>query len=179
MEWIDVLIGILLLLEIFRGLQRGFIAEAGSIIAIIAGFYTASAFKGTMAHFLSPVCFNSERWSAVIGFLFTFLVVYLLIIILAKIFEGFLGVIALGGVNRLAGGLFCLFKGVLVLSIVLNLYEMIDSDRSFIGVKHIESSVFYKPVVKFAPGLFPSFSSDKLHQHPEKPDSNDSQKMTV
>lgn len=177
MELIDVFIGLLLIYEIARGLKRGFVAEAGSIIGLIVAFYTASAMRGSMAHFLSPVCFDSERWSSAIGFLFTFLVVYALIIILSKIFEGFIGVIALGGINRLAGGLFCLFKGVLIFSIVLNLYETIDSDRSFIGVKHVESSVFYKPILKVAPGLFPYFSSYKSHQHPEKPDLDDSHKM--
>lgn len=154
-------------------------AEAASLVGLIVAFYAASAFRVNMAHFLSPVCFDSPRWSSVIGFLFTFLVVYLLILILAKIFEGILGVIALGGVNRLAGGAFCLFKGALVLSIVLNLYETIDSDRSFVGVKHIESSVFYKPLLKVAPALFPLFSSVQLHHHPDTPDSIDSHKITV
>ncbi|MDD4922238.1 MAG: CvpA family protein [Bacteroidales bacterium] len=179
MELIDVLIGLLLIYELFRGLKGGFMAEAASIIGLVIAFYAASAFQEKMAHLLSPVCFDSERWSAVIGFLFTFLVVYLLIVILAKIFEGFLGVIALGGVNRLAGGAFCLLKGALVLSIILNLYETIDSDRSFVGVKHIKSSVFYQPVLKMAPALFPSFRSEKLLQHPETTDSNDLHKMTV
>jgi len=179
MELIDVFIGLLLLYEVFRGLRRGFVSEAGSIIGIILGFYAASALRGSMAQFLSPICLGSERWSSVIGFLFTFLVVFLLIVILAKIFEGFLGVFALGGVNRLAGGAFCLLKGALVLSIFFNLYEIIDKDRSFVGVKHIESSVFYKPLLKVAPTLFPSFGSDKSHQHPETPDSNDSHKINV
>lgn len=168
---IDVFIGLLLAYEIIRGLKRGFVAEVGSIVALIVAFYTASAMRGSMARLLSPVCFDSPVWSSAVGFLFTFLVVYLLIVILAKIFEGFLGIIALGGINRLAGGLFCLFKGALILSIVLNLYETIDSDRSFIGVKRIESSIFYKPVKKVAPTLFPHYGSAKSDQISEKPDS--------
>ena len=171
---IDVFIALLLAYEIFRGLKRGFIAEVGSIVALIVAFYTASAMRGSMAHLLSPVCLDSPAWSSAIGFLVTFLVVFLLIVILAKIFEGFLGIIALGGINRLAGGLFCLFKGALILSIVLNLYETIDSDRSFIGAKRIESSIFYKPVKKVAPTLFPHFGSKKSDQNPEKPDSEES-----
>jgi len=171
MTLIDVFIGLLLVYEIFRGFKRGFVAEAGSIVGLVVAFYVASAMRGGMAHFLSPVCFNSERWSSAIGFLFIFLVVYLLILILAKIFEGVIGVIALGGVNRLAGGLFCLFKGVLIFSIVLNLYETIDSDRSFIGAKHIESSLLYKPVLKVAPSLFPYFKTVHPNQKPEKIDS--------
>jgi membrane protein required for colicin V production len=179
MTLIDVFIGLLLIYELYRGLKRGFVAEAGSIIALVVAFYAASAMRGMMTQFFSPVCLGSERWSSSIGFLFTFLVVYLLIVILAKLFDGFLGVIALGGINKLAGGLFCLFKGVLVFSIILNLYETIDSDRSFIGVRNIESSLFYKPVLKVAPSLFPYFRSDQSDQHSKKQDSDDSNKKTV
>jgi membrane protein required for colicin V production len=176
MELIDVFIGLLLLYELYRGLKRGFVAEAGSILGLVVAFYAASALRGNMAQLLSPVCFNSERWSSAIGFLFTFLVVYTLFVILSKIFEGLIGVIALGGINRLAGGLFCLFKGVLIFSIVLNLYETIDSDRSFIGYKHAESSLLYKPVLKVAPSLFPHFGTVKSHQNPVNPDSDVSHK---
>jgi membrane protein required for colicin V production len=179
MEFMDILIGLFLLYEIVRGLKRGFMIEAASIIGIVLAFYAATAFREPMAHLLGPVCFGSERWSSVIGFLFTFLVIYLLIVILAKVFEGILGVFALGGINRLAGGAFCLLKGALVLSIILNLYETIDSDRSFVGSKHIESSVFYKPVLKVAPTIFPLFDSDKSNHQSKRPDSKDSCKIIL
>lgn len=173
---IDVFIGLLLAYEIYRGLKNGFVSEAGSILGLIIAFYTATAMRGSMAKLLSPVCFDSPTWSSAIGFLITFLVVYLLIVILAKIFEGFLGIIALGGVNRVAGGFFCLFKGALIFSILLNLYETIDSDRSLIGPKNVESSIFYKPILKVAPTLFPHFGSSRPSQVPEKPDSQESTK---
>jgi len=176
---IDILFAILLISELLRGLKRGFVAEAGTIIGILAGFYIATALNGSMSHLFILICSGSVPWSSVFGFLFTFLVIFLLFAILAKIFEGILGIIALGGVNRLAGGAFCLLKSVLVLSIVLNLYETIDQDRSFVGTKHIESSLLYKPVLNFAPSLFPLFGSVKSHPQPETSESNDSKKITI
>jgi len=179
MEFIDILIGLFLLYEIVRGLKRGFMTEAASIVGIVVAFYAATAFREPMAQLLRPVCFESERWGSVIGFLFTFLVIYLLIIILAKVFEGILGVFALGGINRLAGGAFCFLKGALILSIILNLYETIDSDHSSVEAKHIESSIFYKPVLKVAPTIFPLFNFDKSYHQSKKPDSKDSRKITL
>jgi membrane protein required for colicin V production len=179
MSPIDVFIGPLLLFELYRGLKRGFVAEVGSIVALVVAFYIASALRVSMAHFLSPVCYGSAPWSSVIGFLFTFLVVFLLIVILSKIFDGFLGIIALGGINRLAGGLFCLFKGVLIFSIVLNLYETIDKDHSFVGPDRVKSSVFYKPVLKVAPAMFPYFRTDQSDRQKEKSNADDSKKMIV
>lgn len=159
MELIDFIIGLLLLLEIINGYRCGFLAEIGSIIGLISGFLIASSFLIPMTHFFSEINPKAGPWCSVVAFLFTFLLVYLVITILAKIFEGFLGFIALGWLNRLAGGLFCMLKGVFVLSIFLNLCGVVDKGHHFIGVKHIESSVFYEPVLNFAPLFFPSFKS--------------------
>lgn len=53
---------------------------------------------------------------------------------------------------------FCYLKGMLFLSVFMNLYEF-DKDRIFIGVRRIKSSVFYESVLDFALKLFPSFKS--------------------
>jgi membrane protein required for colicin V production len=166
MVWFDWVIGLILVLELLKGFKKGFLSEMGTILGILLGFMIASAGGNTLATFLAPVCGNSEKWSLVVGFLLTFLAVFFLIVILAKIFEGFLSALALGWTNRLAGAVFCLLRGALVLSVVLNLYETIDSDRSMIGFERIESSVFYTPVQRLAPTLFPSV---KLFQHSGKP----------
>jgi len=179
MEVLDIIIGLLLFFEILNGFKRGFLAEAGSIFGLLLGIFAGLAFREPMGHLFSSLCGNSERVSSVVGFFVTFLVVYLLITILAKIFEGFLGIVLLGWVNRMAGAIFCLLKGLLFLSILLNLYEAIDKDRSFVGPKKIESSVLYKPVIKIAPNLFPAFKSIILRPDTKKPDLNDSHKKTL
>jgi len=179
MELIDVIIGVLLLLEIFKGYKRGFMAEAGSIIGLILGLIVALAFRTPMAHLFSAMYAKEGLWPSVVGFLATFLLVYFVITILAKLFEGFLGFVALGWVNRWAGGLFCFIKGILFLSILMNLNELVDKDHIFIGVKHIESSVLYEPVFDFAPKLFPSFKLINESRQEQKTDTNDSNKIIV
>jgi membrane protein required for colicin V production len=164
MIFLDLVIGLLLLLDILKGFRKGFLSEAGTILGILFGFLMASAGGNSMARFLAPVCGGSEKWSVVVGFLLTFLAVFFLIVILAKIFEGFLSALALGWTNRLAGAVFCLLRGALVLSVVLNLYETIDDDRSMIGPERIQSSIFYMPVQRLAPTLFPSV---RLFKHSE------------
>jgi membrane protein required for colicin V production len=162
MTWIDVLIGGLLLLELFKGWKNGFASEVGSVLGIVLGFVVASVSGNTLARFLSPAFNNSELWSRVLAFLLTFLAVFVLILILSKIFEGFLKVFALDWINKVAGSFFCILKGMLVLSILLNIYQSIDEDCSMVGVNKIEKSIFYKPVRNFAPSIFPSL---KLFQH--------------
>ncbi len=171
MVWIDVVIGLLLIFDILKGVMNGFASEAGTIVGILAGFFVASALGNTMAHFLLPLCGNSPQWSGVLGFLATFLVVLLLILILSKVFEGFLNALALGWMNKLAGGFFCFLKGVLVLSIVLNLYQAVDKDCSLIGKEKVKASVFYKPIRNFASSIFPTVRLFKHSDDPLKEDN--------
>jgi len=176
MVWIDAVIGLLLLLDLLKGIKNGLASEAGTILGILAGFVVATSFGTIMARFLLPFCGGSPQWSGVLGFLVCFLVVFLLILILSKIFEGFLNALALGWMNKLAGGFFCFLRGVLVLSIVLNLYQAVDKDCSLIGKEKAKASVFYKPIRNFASALFPSFW---LFNHPEDPLKEDKKQMEV
>lgn len=176
MMWIDVVIGLLLILDVLRGVKNGFVSEVGTIIGILAGFFVASALGNTMARFLYPICGHSLQWSGVLGFLVTFLVVLVLILILSKVFEGFLNALALGWMNKLAGGFFCFLRGVLVLSIVLNLYQAVDKDCSLIGKEKAKASVFYKPIRNFATSIFPTV---RLFKHPEDPLKEDTKQMEV
>ncbi len=162
MIWIDAVIGLLLLLDVLKGIKNGLVSEAGTIFGILVGFFVASATGNAMGRFLLPVCKNSLQWSGVLGFLLTFLAVLLLILILSKLFEGFLETLSLGWMNKLAGGVFCLLRSALVLSIVLNLYQAIDNDCSLIGKEKVKASVFYKPIRNFAPAIFPTF---RLFKH--------------
>lgn len=166
MVWIDAVIGLVLIFEILKGVKNGFASEAGTIVGILAGFLVASALGNITAHFMLPLCGNSPQWSGVIGFLATFLVVLLLILILSKVFEGFLNALALGWMNKMAGGFFCFLKGVLVLSLFLNLYQAVDKDCSLIGKEKVKASVFYKPIRNFAKSIFPTV---RLFKHPEDP----------
>jgi membrane protein required for colicin V production len=166
MVWIDAVIGLLLILDILKGVKNGLVSEAGTIVGILAGFFVASVFGNTMAHFLLPLCRNSSQWSGVLGFLVCFLAVLILILILSKVFEGFLKTLALGWMNKLGGGFFCFLKGALVLSIVLNLYQAVDKDCSLIGKEKVKASVFYKPIRNFASSIFPTV---RLFKHPEDP----------
>jgi len=166
MVWIDAVIGLLLVLDILKGVKNGFASEAGTILGILAGFLVASTFGNTMAHFLLPICGHSPQWSGVLGFLVCFLLVFILILILSKVFEGFLNALALSWMNKLAGGFFCFMRGLLVLSIILNLYQAVDKDCSLIGKEKVKASVFYKPIRNFASSIFPTV---RLFKHPNDP----------
>jgi len=157
MGWLDIIIGLLLLLNIISGYKNGFFEEVGGFVGLILGLFVAIALDEKMAHFLTRAFSSDPPWANILGFLIPFIFVILVFSIVAKLFSHFFNILSLGWLNGIAGATFSFFKGVFILSILLNIYEIADKDRSLIGSQRIEQSRYYKRILKVAPDLFPSF----------------------
>lgn len=75
--------------------------------------------------------------------------------------------LSMNWLNRLAGGGIALLKNLILLSILLNIYEIVDSDRSLIGPERVEQSQLYTPVLNAVPALFPPFPDVSLQLESE------------
>lgn len=179
MGWIDVVFGILLILNILSGIKNGFFEEIGTFAGLIAGICAGISLREETAQFLLNFSSISLISLKVMSFFLPFILVFLFFVIMAKVLSHFFKAISMGWVNRSAGGLFCLFKGVLILSLIINLYEMVDRDRSFIGHDKIESSLLYKPIEKFAPGIFPSLKKSLIIKKHDADEKSGNQKIVV
>lgn len=164
MGWLDIVLGILLALNIISGYKKGFFEEVGGLVGLIAGLFAAMALDDLVSQFLMNAFSCGVVLANVLGFLIPFLMVFMLFVILSKVFSHFFKILSLGWMNHLAGALFSFVKGVFILSIILNIYEWADKDRSLVGQERIESSRLYKPIQKVVPDLVPIFreKADKL-----------------
>lgn len=163
MNWIDFLIFIILIINILSGLKNGFFEEVGAFAGLIAGIIAGITLKNVAIDYLLEHTMISPVWINLWGFLLPFLLVFLLFIIFAKVASQFFKVISMSWLNRIAGSVFCLFKGLLILSVVLNLYEMVDRDRSLVGDDKIQESLLYEPVSEVAPAIFPALKNMYLN----------------
>lgn len=169
MGWLDILLGLSLALSTIEGIKRGFFHEVAGFVGLVAGFFIAVCLDKPIGLFLSQHAGIPTPLAGVLGFLLPFAAT----IIAAQLAATFLNEISKGlslnGLNRVAGGAFALFKQVVILSILLNIYELFDSDKSLIGIDRIQHSRLYTPVLKAAPALFPSFPDVSLQSEPEEP----------
>lgn len=170
MGWLDVVLGLLLALNVFSGFRRGLFEEVGGLAGFIAGVLVALAFDDKVASLLANHFGAGHVWASVLGFLIPFIAVTTVFELGAKLFTQLFKTLSLGWLNRSAGAAFSLLKGLLVLSILINLYERVDEDRSLLG-EHIARSKLYVPVRKAAPTLFPAFRSLIERSMPQRPAS--------
>lgn len=160
MNWLDIVLAIPLLWFMIRGFRNGFIIELASLAALILGIFVALHFSFYVEDYLRENFEIGDNYLTIISFLITFAITAVVIIIIGKIIHKLFNFIALGLLNKLAGGVFGLLKAALVLSIIL--YFINGFDSALIKSEVKERSFLYGPVQSLAPTLMPMLDLDEL-----------------
>ena len=113
----DVFIIIVLGYSIVRGLFRGLVKEASSIIGVLGGFYAAYSYYPVVAKLLSGLIINTAYLN-ILSFLIIFSSVLIIISIIGIVIKYLLNVTFLGWIDRLCGVFFGLIKGVLIVTVL-------------------------------------------------------------
>ena len=131
MNWIDISIIVLLGISVLYSLLRGFIKELFSLAAIIIGVFVASQFYQHLSNYLFRFIRNSIV-TDIIGFVIIFIVIAILVSFIGRFVRRLLRKgKALTFIDRLAGGMLGILKGVLILSLILipiNLFPSLGSE---------------------------------------------------
>ncbi len=127
---IDFFIIGILLLSILVGLVRGFIQEALSLVIFVLAIYAA----GTYYQKAIDLVLNTFAVSHMIKVILAYLLVFLSALILGKIFTGFIGKlissIGLSLFDRLLGGIFGAFRGILIVVVISTLVALTELPKS-------------------------------------------------
>ena len=157
MNWIDLVLGLLLVYAFYKGFKNGLIIELTSLLALILGLFLAYSFSDKTATVLDQWVDWSDTSLSIVAFLLTFLLVVILINLLGKAISKLIGMMALGLMNKLAGGIFGLIKVLIFISV---LFIVADAARDYINVLKLEvvqSSIildFYqRNIVEFFPDI--------------------------
>lgn len=155
MNYIDIILGILLVLAAISGFSKGLIAEVASLAALILGIWGAIQFSYVTSDFLVEYFNLSTDYLNLISFVVTFVVIVILVHIVGNVVNKMVETVMLGFVNKLAGLVFGVLKSALILSIILVLFNKIDEDVHILPESAKENSRMYEPIRSFAPSIFP------------------------
>jgi membrane protein required for colicin V production len=155
MSTLDIILAVFLLYFAFKGFTNGFIISIATLAGLVLGFYAASHFSEFTANWLQQDMGLKSGNIKLIAYVVTFVIVIVLIFLLGKFLTGVVKTVGLGIVNRLAGALFGISKGVLIASFLFLLFSRIDPKGSLFTAEHKKGSVLYKPVSVVAPAVIP------------------------
>lgn len=129
MNYLDLIIGIILIIFAISGYKRGLIIEAFYLAAFIIGIYGAMYFSDWITDILSNVIDMNREYLSIIAFILIFIVLIVVIRLLGKLISKLVGAIYLGFIDKIGGFVFGILKGALLTSIlimVLNIFNIGD-----------------------------------------------------
>lgn len=153
MSYLDIIILLPIIYGIIRGVMRGIVMEVFAIVGIILGIVVARIYAGDAAGWLQQFSQWDINLLRPIASFAIFIVMALLCNLSARLLTKLFKMIALGWINRLAGGLFGAVKWILILAVVITCVDMLDGVLHFIQPELKESSKLYPYALQLTQSL--------------------------
>ena len=155
MNILDIILLICFVPAIIQGLRKGFIAQAVSIISIVAGIWASARFANIVTEWISQYITASEQVLKLVAFALILIVVFLVLAALGKMLEGVFRLVMLGWLNKLLGVVFALLKTVLIVGLLIIAFTSLNDTFKFVQESVLNDSVLYPPLKKLAFEVFP------------------------
>lgn len=155
MSTLDIILGLFLLYFAFKGFTNGFIISIATLAGLVLGFYAASHFSEFTTGWLQNDMGLKSSNIKLIAYIVTFAIVVVLIFLLGRFMTGVVKTVGLGIVNRLAGAILGIAKGVLIASFIFLLFTRIDPHENLFKASQKKGSFLYKPISIVAPAVIP------------------------
>lgn len=144
---IDLVFLLVMIMAIFKGLQRGLIVALFSLIGFIVGLAAALKLSVWVAAYLQDSTNISTRWLPLISFLAVFFAVVLLMRAVANLIEASVEIALLGWVNKLAGAILYMVLYILIFSVALFFLVQMH----VVSEETIKASIVYEHVKPWGP----------------------------
>lgn len=158
MNSLDVILGGILIIAFFLGFRKGFVASLLAFLRFFIAGYIAIYYVSDLKPYMRWMGQQEDFTYQIAAFILCFLAVSIALWFLSKFLTQFVDFLALGVLNRLAGGAFSILKYALLLSFVLFAINIIDKDKNWIEEETSESSQLHSPIASIAPTLIPIIS---------------------
>lgn len=162
MNMLDIIIGIPIIWMAYKGFSKGFVIEVTTLIALLLGIYIAINFSFYTSDLIREYFTVEEKYMSILSFAITFVIVVIIIMLLGRLLEKFIDMIALGFLDKLAGGVFGILKAALIISAILLVINTFDKNEKVISPKLKANSLLYQPVASMLPTLLPMINFENF-----------------
>ena len=160
----DIIFLVILGWAAYRGFKKGLIVQVASLFALILGIYGTIKFSYITTAFLQGKLGWDSAYIHIISFILTFILIVIGVHFVGKLVDKLAQAVALGFVIRITGSVFNVLKFGLIISVILVILNSFNSKYSFLPADEIQKSKMYKPLMFFAPTVFPKINLDINNQ---------------
>jgi membrane protein required for colicin V production len=178
MNTFDFIIFIPIIVGLVIGLFKGFVNELVSFLAIFIALLAAEIFTPIVMPLIIHIFDFSEKMGKTVSYVIVFILAIIVMFFLSKFTEKLISKIHLSWLNSLAGGALGALKFAIIISILMNVFDAMDSRFHFVKQEKKEASIAYVPILKLAPSLWKEskgiYDQQKLKDksHPETEDAD-------
>jgi len=155
MNFIDIILGILLLWGLIKGIGKGLFGSVASLLALVVGIYVAVHFSKFIAGAIELYVDWPINLVNIAAFAVTFIIVVLVVSVAGKLLTEIADYASLGIANKILASVLIIFVNA------------INDKIPIIKKETLDSSLLYRPVQKFAPLILPSFLKQKEPENKE------------
>lgn len=153
MNFLDIVLGLLLIWGLYKGLTNGLFVELASIVALVAGLFGAIHFSYIAGEYLSKNMEWDERYIHLTSFIITFIGIVVLVSLAGKFLTKIADLAMLGLINKIAGGIFGVLKVAVILGAFLVFIER-NGGLAFVKKETLIGSQLYGPVKEIGAFVF-------------------------
>lgn len=146
MNYIDIIIGGLLLYGVVRGFLKGFFIEVASIVALIIGIYGAIHFSYYIGDFLRQEIQWDPHYISLVAFALTFVIIIIAVSLIGRLLTKIANFAALGFVNKLFGAALGGLKITIILGAILVFIDRGNQSFGLINQNTLENAILYPKV---------------------------------
>lgn len=171
MNYLDIIFIIPLLWGLYKGITKGLIIEAATLIAFGLAVWGAIKFHDFLSEWMRAQMGWESKWLPIAAFALIFIGVLLVVMGVAKLLEKIVKSASLGFLNKLGGAVFGILKFGLIMSMILFFLEAVNRSIGFIPDELKSGSLLYEPVRKIAPTIIPGLTESNLNNLASSGDS--------
>ncbi len=168
MNYIDIILGILLLWGLIKGFSKGLFVSLASLVALVAGIYISVHFSHLIGGYLEKYVNWGDGALKLTAFAITFIGVVILISLAGKLLTKIADFASLGILNKLLGAAFGVLKFAFIASVIIIFVDAANRSLNLIKQETLDSSILYAPVKKIAPTVLPNILRDTTREEEQE-----------
>lgn len=155
MNLLDIILLILLIPGAIRGISKGLLEQAATLVGIVLAVYLAYHFSEPVCAWLGQYITVSSTILHVIGFAVTLLGVLIIVLFFAKLLTKVADSASLGWFNRVMGFVFSIVLSAVILSLLIILFDTVNTKFELVKTPILTDSVLYGLLKDLGYWIFP------------------------
>ena len=155
MATLDIILLICFIPGIIRGISKGFLEQALSLVGIVLSVWAAFKFSALVCGWLKPYLSLSETTLNVVAFALILIAVSIVVLLVAKLLTKVLEMSMLGWLDKILGLVFALVVNGLLLGVFVILFDTLNLKFGFVKPEVLDGSIVYTTLRDFCYLVFP------------------------